>query len=99
MRIPAEVHGNQDTVVLLACLPRGWARTSTEVRPRAGAHIWSNCTAVNPNPGPGELVVHTLEAMFLNPDDRLRIGLFPFHGRQGLRKCQRGGGETDGSVQ
>ena len=28
-----------------------------EVRPKAGAHIWSNRNASNPNQGPGELVI------------------------------------------
>ncbi len=31
-----------------------------EARPKAGAHIWSNRNASNPNQGPGELVVQVI---------------------------------------
>ncbi len=44
----------------------GWAggvlgENIIEVRPKAGAHVWSNRNASNPIQGPGELVVQTFD--------------------------------------
>ncbi len=44
----------------------GWAggvlgENIIEVRPKAGAHVWSNRNPANPIQGPGELVVQTFE--------------------------------------
>ncbi len=35
-----------------------------EVRPKVGAHIWSNRTAGNPQRGPGELVIPLIKPAF-----------------------------------
>ncbi len=70
-----------------------------EVRPRAGAHVWSNRNAANPNAGPGELVVPVITP----PVSRGQYtsageAYFLFTGGRGRARVNEWG-ETDGSVE
>ena len=68
-----------------------------EVRPVAGAHIWSNRNTGNPNQGPGELVVVTLR---LNPVTNATSSgraYFLFMGGKGCARVGPGGGLLGGN--
>ncbi len=69
-----------------------------EVRPKAGAHIWSNRNPANPNQGPGELVV----PVFSPPENRsqwTRSGsaYFLFMGGKGCARVNEGGEKVGGN--
>ena len=69
-----------------------------EVRPKAGAHVWTNRNPSNPNQGPGELVV----PVFSLPDGSNYRGVgsayFLFMGGKGCASVNEGG-QTDGTIQ
>ncbi len=77
----------------------GLGETIIEVRPKAGARIWTNRNPRNPNQGPGELVV----PVFSSPTNRsqwMSVGraYFLFMGGRGCARVNESG-QTDGSVQ
>ena len=69
-----------------------------EVRPKAGAHIWTNRNPANINQGPGELVV----PVFTPPENaqwtRAGSAYFLFMGGKGCATVNEGG-QTDGTIQ
>ncbi len=69
-----------------------------EVRPKAGAHIWSNRDASDPNQGPGELVVQTFRynqnSLLYTPAGS---AYFLFMGGKGCARVNEGGGLLGGN--
>ncbi len=69
-----------------------------EVRPKAGAHVWSNRNANNPNQGPGELVI----PVFTPPENNSQWtsmggAYFLFMGGKGCARVNEGGGLLGGN--
>ena len=69
-----------------------------EVRPKAGAHIWTNRNANNPNQGPGELVI----PVFSPPENRSQwtsagSAYFLFMGGKGCARVNLGGEKIGGN--
>ena len=82
----------------------GWAggklgENIIEVRPKAGAHVWSNRNASNPIQGPGELVVQTfdLPSGGTTPYRAPGRAYFLFMGGKGCARVGPGGGLLGGS--
>ncbi len=70
--------------------------TIYEVRPVAGARIWSNRTANNPIQGPGELVVVTLRLTSVANATSSGSAYFLFMGGKGCARVGPGGGLLGG---
>ncbi len=68
-----------------------------EMRPVAGAHIWSNRNARNPNQGPGELVVSTLRLTSVVNAASSGSAYFLFMGGKGCARVGPGGGLLGGN--
>ncbi len=68
-----------------------------EVRPVAGARIWSNRTANNPIQGPGELVVQTLRLTSVANATSSGSAYFLFMGGKGCARVGPGGGRLGGN--
>ncbi len=68
-----------------------------EVRPVAGAHIWSNRNPSNPNQGPGELVVVTLRVNPVANATGSGSAYFLFMGGKGCARVGPGGGLLGGN--
>ena len=68
-----------------------------EVRPVAGAHIWSNRTANNPIRGPGELVVTTLRLTPVANATSSGSAYFLFMGGKGCARVNLGGEKIGGN--
>ncbi len=68
-----------------------------EVRPVAGAHIWSNRERNNPNQGPGELVVMTLRLTSVANATSSGSAYFLFMGGKGCARVNEGGGLLGGN--
>ncbi len=68
-----------------------------EVRPVAGAHIWSNRNRGNPNQGPGELVVTTLRLNPVTNATSSGSAYFLFMGGKGCARVGPGGGLLGGN--
>ena len=69
-----------------------------EVRPKAGAHVWSNRNASDPNQGPGELVI----PVFSPPRNTRQwtesgSAYFLFMGGKGCARVNEGGGLLGGN--
>ncbi len=69
-----------------------------EVRPVAGAHIWSNRKPRNIQQGPGELVVVTLELTSVANATSSGSAYFLFMGGKGCARVNEGG-EKIGGIQ
>ncbi len=69
-----------------------------EVRPVAGAHIWSNRSRNNSQQGPGELVVVTLELTSVANATSSGSAYFLFMGGKGCARVNEGG-EKIGGIQ
>ncbi len=70
-----------------------------EVRPKAGAHIWSNRRAGQPMQGPGQMVVPVISQPPFPGTYTTRGGAyFLFMGGKGCARVNAWG-ETDGSIQ
>ena len=69
-----------------------------EVRPKAGAHVWSNRNASNPNQGPGELVIPVFSPP-VNTSQWTEMGsaYFLFLGGKGCARVNEGGGLLGGN--
>ncbi len=70
---------------------KGLGDTIFEVRPKAGAHIWSNRNPNNPNAGPGELVVHVLSPQRNSRVTSTGLAYFLFPGGKGSARVGLGG--------
>ena len=68
-----------------------------EVRPVAGAHIWSNRNADDPIQGPGELVVSTLQLTPVVNATSSGSAYFLFMGGKGCARVGPGGGLLGGN--
>ena len=70
-----------------------------EVRPKAGARVWTNRNASNPNQGPGELVVQTfdLPSGSTTPYEAPGRAYFLFMGGKGCARVGPGGGLLGGN--
>ena len=68
-----------------------------EVRPEAGAHIWSNRDRNNIQQGPGELVVQTLELTSVSTATSTGSAYFLFMGGKGCARVNEGGGLLGGN--
>ena len=82
----------------------GWAggalgENIVEVRPKAGAHVWSNRNPNNPNQGPGELVVQNfdLPAGGTTPYQAPGTAYFMFMGGKGCARVGPGGERLGGN--
>ncbi len=82
----------------------GWAggvlgENIIEVRPKAGAHIWSNRNAANPIQGPGELVVQDFDLPSGSSTPYRTPGgaYFLFMGGKGCARVGPGGGLLGGT--
>ena len=62
-----------------------------EARPKAGAHIWSNRNANNPNQGPGELVVQVITPSSGRGFSTAGSAYFLFMGGKGCARVGPGG--------
>ena len=69
-----------------------------EVRPKAGAHIWSNRRRDKPNEGPGEMVVQIITPGSRRGYTTAGSTYFLFMGGKGCATVDAGG-QTDGSIQ
>ena len=67
-----------------------------EVRPKAGAHIWSNRNASNPIQGPGELVIPVLPPPISELHARVGSAYFFFTGGKGCARVNASGGRIGG---
>ncbi len=68
-----------------------------EVRPKAGAHIWSNRNANNINQGPGELVVQVITPARGRGYTAAGSTYFLFMGGRGCARVGPGGGLLGGN--
>ncbi len=68
-----------------------------EVRPTAGAHVWSNRNASNPQQGPGELVVHILTPGSSSQVTVSGSAYFLFMGGKGCARVNEWGEKTSGN--
>ncbi len=80
----------------------GWAggelgENIIEVRPKAGAHVWSNREARNPNQGPGELVVQVFRPNDGAGYSSAGTAHFLFMGGKGCARVGPGGGLLGGN--
>ncbi len=71
-----------------------------EVRPKAGAHIWSNRNASNPNQGPGEMVIPVINVQRSTGNRNYAnqgSAYFLFMGGKGCARVGPGGGLLGGN--
>ncbi len=69
-----------------------------EVRPKAGAHVWTNRNPSNPNQGPGEIVVPVFSLSDGSNYRGVGSAYFLFMGGKGCARVNEGG-EDIGGVQ
>ncbi len=67
-----------------------------EVRPKAGAHVWTNRNPSNPNQGPGELVVQLFRVNDGSNYGAAGSAYFLFMGGKGCARVGLGGGLLGG---